>query len=221
MRILKLLFCVVLGLGIGVKAQSQVLDDEFGYDVEEKEVQLEEDHDELFDEMFPKAVVEKPQLTTEDKLNNMAEEVAENLKLKKLKETKISYEEAKSIPTEGEIRIGISKNSFKLKQDMMGRTICTFGVTLTSSLNKEIKSLALRLVYKQSAFAFIFRDVKANGSDEKYIRTNGDICYNLSGAPDIDINRCRIFGANANECAKRIIWDDDIVSPDPEKNPYL
>lgn len=206
-------------------AFAQILDDDFDSGVvienEDSAVETKEEHEELFDEMFgneSEVVIKK---ASSGKLDKAADEIVKDINIKKSVTRKRNDENVVVEPLEGELFIGVSKNSFKLSQDMMGRTVCTFGVTLKSTLNRDIKTLALRLAYQQSAFAFIFRNVKANGSDEKYISTNGDICYNLSGVPDIDINRCRIFNARDDECARRIKWEEGILSPDPTKNPYL
>ena len=221
MKHLRLALVFGLMLSFSSYGFAQILDDEEAVDSAEANVLVEEkeDHEELFDEMFADKIKndEDSKINT---LNKLAEDAVKHIEVKKTANTK-SYEEMKAIPTEGELKIGVSKDSFKLTQDMLGRTVCTFGVTLESTLNKEIKTLALRLVYAETAFAFVFRDVKANGADERYISTRGDICYNLTGVPDIDINRCRIFGANDDECAKRIKWEEGILSPNPEKNPYL
>lgn len=221
MKYLRLAFVLGLILSFSSYGFAQILDDEEVADSTETDVLMEEkeDHEELFDEMFADKI-ENNENNKINTLSKFAKDAVKHIEVKKTTNTK-SYEEMKAIPTEGELKIGVSKDSFKLTQDMLGRTVCTFGVTLESTLNKEIKTLALRLVYTETAFAFVFRDVKANGSDERYISTRGDICYNLTGIPDIDINRCRIFGANDDECAKRIKWEEGILSPDPRKNPYL
>lgn len=123
-------------------------------------------------------------------------------------------------PLNGDMLIGVSKGSFKVFQDMTGRTNCTFGVTLKSNLDRELKTMGLQLVYPHRVFAFIFRNVAEKGSQERFITTTGDICYNLAGVPDIEVNLCRIKNAADNECAKRIKWSNDLESPDPSKNPY-
>ncbi len=123
-------------------------------------------------------------------------------------------------PLSGDMLIGVSKGSFKVFQDMTGRTNCTFGVTLKSNLDRELKTMGLQLVYPHRVFAFIFRNVAEKGSQERFITTTGDICYNLAGVPDIEVNLCRIKNAADNECAKRIKWSNDLESPDPSKNPY-
>ena len=224
MKSLRFALILAVMLSFSSYGVAQILDDEaVADDVETSNALVEEkdDHEELFDEMFADKINNETKKSKPyNSLEKLAEDAVKNIEIKKAPKRK-SYEEVKAIPTEGELKIGISKDSFKLSQDMLGRTVCTFGVTLESTLNKEIKTLALRLVYEQSAFAFVFRDVKANSADERYISTRGDICYNIAGVPDIDINRCRIFGANDDECAKRIKWAEEINSPNPEKNPYL
>ena len=66
-----------------------------------------------------------------------------------------------------------------------------------------------------NAWFVIFTKLKAGKSDEHFITTMGDICYNLEGVPDIEINKCRIMGAREDDCMQRLKWDDKILSPNP------
>lgn len=120
-------------------------------------------------------------------------------------------------PISGDLFIGVSKGSFKIFQGAMGQIKCSFGVTLRSELNKELKTLGLRLIYPRRAFAFVFKKVPSNGATEHLITTTGNICYTLSGVPDIEVNLCRIPNTLNSECAKRIKWDANIESPKAKK----
>ncbi|MBR5154766.1 MAG: hypothetical protein IKW58_03485 [Alphaproteobacteria bacterium] len=216
-------------LMLATSSFAQILDDDYEDATPDTNVEVDDnEHEEMFNQMFGEKVKNPPIVApSENTLSEIASEMAKKINeekvisLEKKEKQESSFTNANKAPVEGELRIGISKGSFRLSQDIMGRTVCSFGVSLKSTLNRDIKTLALRLAYPQTAYAFIFRDVKANGSDEKYISTNGDICYNLSGVPDIDINRCRIVGASEKECISRMKWDSEIQSPDPSKNPYL
>lgn len=224
----KLVICLFLCSLLISPSFAQMLDDEYNEpSVSESDTDSTE-HEELFDEMFSEELNNPPRVESEEsELGKIAEEMAK--KVNEVSPQAVKPEPKansvnafnKKVATEGEISIGVSKGSFKLSQDLMGRTVCSFGVSLVSTLNKDIKMLALRLVYPQAAYAFIYRNVKANGSDEKFITTSGDICYNLSGVPDIDINRCRVVGGSEKDCLTRLKWDNEIISPDPSKNPYL
>lgn len=229
--------CLFVSVGVffALPLNAQMLDD--------SETMTDDSYEELFDEMYGDDLekensVEEAMYGEEDgdktsdikdedsSLEGAAKALAKHLD--DLKKQKASEKEGNLTPTteeapmlNGEIFIGISKGSFVLFKDVLGRTMCSFGVTLRSTLDKDIRMLALKLAFPLQDYAFIYRDVKANGVDEKFIRGIGDICYNLSEAPDIEINRCRIVGSNEDECSKRIRWDDKIESPDLTKSPYL
>ena len=201
---------------------AQVLDEETTQDASSfGELMFDEadKNEALFKEMFgDHPEIRKDTEATED-FGNAARKAAE-----KIKQTDAMASTASSDgiikPLNGDMLIGVSKGSFKIFQDITGRTNCTFGVTLKSNLDRELRIMGLRLVYPHRVFAFIFRDVAAKGAQERFITSSGDICYNLTGVPDIELNLCRIKNAADNECAKRIKWSDDLESPEPSKNPY-
>ena len=228
MKIKLFVFCLIAILSVSPACFAQLLDDEIDNSIAqvktEEEIQTEQE--ELFDEMFSDYTENiETKDEPEGEIEELAIELADHMKKVNIVNPKAKTEEQKEIdnktPIEGELYIGVSKGSYRLFKDITGRTKCAFGVTLKSTLNKKLQNLSLRLVYPHRTFAFIFRNVDAKESSERYISTSGDICYNLSGVPDIDINRCRIYSASGKECAKRLIWDEQIESPDMSKNPYL
>lgn len=173
----------------------------------------------LFNEMFGDHPEIREDAENTGNFENTAQKAAERIKQTGATAPSVSADGILK-PLNGDMLIGVSKGSFKVFQDMTGRTNCTFGVTLESNLDRELKTMGLQLVYPHRVFAFIFRNVAEKGSQERFITTTGDICYNLAGVPDIEVNLCRIKNAADNECAKRIKWSNDLESPDPSKNPY-
>ncbi len=173
----------------------------------------------LFNEMFGDHPEIREDAENTGNFENTAQKAAERIKQTGATAPSVSADGILK-PLNGDMLIGVSKGSFKVFQDMTGRTNCTFGVTLKSNLDRELKTMGLQLVYPHRVFAFIFRNVAEKGSQERFITTTGDICYNLAGVPDIEVNLCRIKNAADNECAKRIKWSNDLESPDPSKNPY-
>ena len=226
-----------------VDANAQLLDDEDVYEAPyEKENSIkqetksldnendsnmldEKDSEELYNEMFENysdSVYDEEEQGVFDK---SAEKVVDALSnLDKLKEQQVQQQEIlkKELePLEGDIKIGITKGGFVFFKDLLGRTKCSFGVTVKSTLNRDIKNLSLKLAYPDdNLFAFIFRNVKAKSAVEHFVTTDGDICYNVDGVPHININKCRIHNAEPNECAKRMTWDANLESPDISKHPY-
>lgn len=219
MKIKLFVICLFVLFSLSFVCSAQILDDEVGSDTQTEQ-------EELFSEMFSD-YSEEVETNNEpgSKLEEIAIELADHMKKANIVDPKKEKKEQALAdvkkPIEGELYIGISKGSFKLFKDILGKTKCAFGVTLKSTLNKEIKNFSLRFIYPNEAFAFIYRDIKPGGSDEMFITTSGDICYNLSVVPDIDINKCRIYGASEQECGRRLIWDEQIESPDMSKNPYF
>lgn len=173
----------------------------------------------LFNEMFGDHPEIREDAENTGNFENTAQKAAERIKQTGATAPSVSADGILK-PLNGDMLIGVSKGSFKVFQDMTGRTNCTFGVTLKSNLDRKLKTMGLQLVYPHRVFAFIFRNVAEKGSQERFITTTGDICYNLAGVPDIEVNLCRIKNAADNECAKRIKWSNDLESPDPSKNPY-
>lgn len=202
-------------------AFAQVLDDEdevySGNSNGELSFDETDKNEELFNEMFGEHLEkEKNELEKLNSFEDAAEQTAKILKESDALENTGTGEDAPRIPLEGNMFIGVNNGSFKIFQTMSGRMNCSFSVTLKSNLNKDIRLLGLSLIYPQRGFAFVFRDVPANKSQVRYITTGGDICYNLAGVPDIDINLCKIKGAASKECALRLKWDEKMRKPETE-----
>lgn len=118
------------------------------------------------------------------------------------------------LPLEGDISIGISRGSFDIYKNNLGRPECSFNVTVKSNLNRDIKTLGVNLIYPFARFAFIFRNIKPNGMQEQPMRTIGYACYQMSEVPDLDVNYCKIRTASGRECIQRLKWVKNI---EPQK----
>lgn len=194
------------------RVEAQILDDEPIPDKTEKANDLSSyDYDEtevLFNKMFEEYSPSERDVTKTDSFDDIITRASNEVK--KNENTNI---EPTNIypPLNGDMYIGIKDGSFKIYQDIIGKTNCTFTVVLNSNLDRDIKRMGLSLAYPVQSFAFIFRDVPAKGSQTRYITTTGDICYNISGVPDIRINMCKIRQASGKECMNRLKWAEDIV----------
>lgn len=220
-NILFSLFCYFLFINLSV---AQILDDEEGVS-EDTATELfdEEDKDEaLFNEIFSDHSETERDITNiktfDDALDRPAEIIRESLSTSP---ELYEYKANGATPLEGDIYIGLTKNSFRISKNLRGETTCSFSVTIKSELNHDIRIMALNLVYPYRYFAFSFRDVPANSYQERFIRTGGDICYDLDGVPDIQINKCKILAASSSECAARIKWSKDILPPDSEERRFF
>ncbi len=165
--------------------------------------------EELFNELFSDFPEEERDITKVKTFDDAISRAAEQIKKNNLTEKTVD-KEPELPPLTGDMVIGITKNSFKIFRDISGRTKCTFSVTLKSTLNREIRLMGLNLVFPHRTFAYIFRKVPAEGSQQHTVTTMGDICYNIADAPDIKIHSCKIRGVMGSECARRISWINDI-----------
>lgn len=217
------LLLILLLLTATVPTFAQVLDDEDNLPAAPAQGTLSfdetDENEELFNDMFSEHSEEARDINKTKNFDEAVDAAAQMID-KSGVATQNAAAEIQLIPLNGDMLIGISKGSFKIFQDMLGRTKCSFGVTLQSNLDRDIKLMGLRLIYEYGNFAFVFKNVQANSTVEKFITTTGDICYHFGGVPDIDINMCKIKNALNTECAQRLRWDENLTSPDPTKAPY-
>jgi hypothetical protein len=193
------------------QAFAQILEDEPTPEQKEVSSVPESDYEEteaLFDKMFEEFSESEKDISRPDKFDDAITRATAVAKEQGDINTGVT---SSYVPLNGDMFIGIKDGSFKIYQDIMGRMNCTFTVVLNSNLDRDIKRMGLNLIYPMQSFAFIFRDVPAKGSQTRYITTTGDICYNISGVPDIRINMCRIRQASGKECMNRLKWKDNIV----------
>lgn len=219
-RSLSLIFLLFIAT---VPAFAQVLDDEDNLPATSAQGTLSfdetDENEALFNDMFSEHSEEARDI---NKTKNFDETIDAAVQIieKSGTVTQNVDTEIQLIPLNGDMLIGVSKGSFKIFRDMLGRTKCSFGVTLQSNLDRDIRLMGLRLIYEYGNFAFVFKNVSANSTVEKFITTTGNICYHFGGVPDIDINMCKIKNALNTECAQRLRWDENLTSPDPSKSPY-
>lgn len=201
-------FSIVFILSLGIISQSyaQLLDEEA--DVSSPSAYTDND-EALFEEMFSDVPDTEKDITKVKTFDDAIDHLSQEIKKDKQSAEQIPVQ-IPVTPLEGEMFVGIKKGSFKIFRDMSGRSKCSFAVILKSDLDKDIKAMALNLVYPKRVFAFVFKDVPSKHSQTRYITTAGDICYNLTGAPDINIHICKIKGTLASDCIKHIKWSDTL-----------
>ena len=181
-----------------------------------------EQNEALFNELFSDYDETDKDITEVKKFDDIIEKTAEMIKksgatapLSPELQAELKPEEEPELPPiEGELFIGIVKDSFSISKNMVGRPACTFSVMLRSEMNRKIKILGINLLYLYTTFAFTFTNVAEKSTQEHFIRTSGDICYHLNDLPDIEVNKCLIYAASRNECATRIKWDTGMISTD-------
>jgi len=211
-----IVFCVLCWTSV---VSAQILDDE---DMSDSASNINSDaqngDEELFNELFSDySETERDISKTKnfgDALDQSIDIIKKSGAAEPIEEAPVAKKEVE--PLEGDIHIGITKGSFNIT-NFQNRLSCSFSVTVKSNLNKSIKIMGLNLIYKDATFAFSFREVPANGFQERFIRTSGERCYTLAGVPDITVNKCKIYAAKGSECATRLVWDDELTPPDSKE----
>ena len=207
-------------------AVAQILDDDMPASSGDSSVSSEADKDEaLFNELFSDYSETDRDITKIKDFNDALDQTANIIQNAdpQIAQTP-EVEKEKLPPVEGDLLIGVTNGTFRITKNALGEPACSFSITVKSTLNRKIRTIALNLVYPYRTFAFIFTNIPENGSQEKFIRTSGDICYNLVGVPDIDINKCRIWATDSKECAARMKWDENLKvpeNPDPNRKYML
>ena len=171
-----------------------------------------DDNEALFNELFSEFTPDERDITNPAEFNDAINEAANIVRsysnfVTKQEEAKAQINE-KLLPLEGDIHLSIVSDSFKIFKNIAGRQQCRFSVKLKSNIDRDIDVIGLSLAYPKMSFAFIFREVPPMGELVKNITTRGDICYDLSGAPDIHVNKCRIKNTDGKDCVSHIKWFD-------------
>ncbi len=193
----------ILSLGFVSQSYAQLLEED------EAPVSSSTEDDALFDEMFSEFSDTEKDVTKVKTFDDAIERLSQEVKKDSATEES-PLQPVPVTPLKGEMFVGIQKGSFKIFRDMGGRSRCSFNVVLKSELDKDIKAMALNLVYSKRVFAFVFKDVPAKQAQMRRITTAGDICYNMAGAPDISIHICKIKGTLASDCINHIKWSDTL-----------
>lgn len=200
-KLVLIVFCLI---SLTTIATAQILDDDYSTDETSKD-------EALFDELFSDYSEEERDATKIKTFGDAMDRISKSIDKEKIEEEKPVLNQDLP-PLEGKIYIGITKNSFNIYQNAFNEPACDFTVTVKSELNRDINIMAINLIYTKNVFAFIFRNVKQGKSVTHSIRTMGDVCYNLSGVPDVDIHKCKIIGANSKECSERIEWSNNLTA---------
>ena len=199
-------------LSVSTPSFAQIFDDDDFLDTSSEETASVDEDEAFFNELFEEFPEDERDVTLPATFDDAISEAAKIVKsysehLKKDSSTAdVSVE--KIIPLDGDIYLNIVNGSFKIFKNLAGKIRCRFSVRLKSDIDREIDIIALSLSYPKRSFAFIFRDATPKGELIETITTGGDICYDLSGAPDININKCRIKNTSNQDCAAHIKWDD-------------
>lgn len=97
-------------------------------------------------------------------------------------------------------------DNFKVTNYLASGATCDVRFNILSNLDRKITALDIKLVWPGMTTALSFADVKPNTQTYYNYSLIGDGCYNMDKAPNIIVNRCRVKGMTAAECANKLVW---------------
>ena len=83
---------------------------------------------------------------------------------------------------------------------------CNVRFNILSTLDKKISQLDVKLVWPGLTTTLSFSDVLPNTQTYYNYALLSAGCYNMDKAPNIIVNRCRVKGMTAMECANKLLW---------------
>ena len=89
---------------------------------------------------------------------------------------------------------------------MSGEVRCFMRFILTSTLDRKINNLSVKLRWPEMETALNFYDVSPNVDTYFNYSLMGEGCYSMDKIPNIIVNRCRVAKMSAKECASKIRW---------------
>ena len=83
---------------------------------------------------------------------------------------------------------------------------CDVRFNILSNLDRKITQLDVKLVWPDMTTTLSFSDVLPNTQTYYNYSLMGKGCYSMDKAPNIVVNRCRVRGMTASECAAKLVW---------------
>lgn len=103
-------------------------------------------------------------------------------------------------------KIFLFYDQFEILGYKVDATSCNVRFNLLSNLDQSINQLDVKLVWPGLTTTLSFEDVSPNTQTYYNYALLGKGCYNMDKAPNIIVNRCRVKGMTAAECANKIVW---------------
>jgi hypothetical protein len=97
-------------------------------------------------------------------------------------------------------------DNFKITKYIKNSGSCDVRFNILSNLDRKISQIDLKLVWPGLTTTLSFANVAPNTQTYYNYSLIGDGCYRMDMAPNIIVNRCRVKGMTASECAGKIIW---------------
>jgi hypothetical protein len=97
-------------------------------------------------------------------------------------------------------------DDFRMTNTSSSLSGCNVRFNILSNLDQQINRLDVKLVWPKMTTTLSFSNVAPNTQTYYNYALVGDGCYNMDKAPNIIVNRCRVKGMTASECAKKLVW---------------
>ena len=103
-------------------------------------------------------------------------------------------------------KIFLFYDKFKVTQYLSDTATCDVRFNILSNLDQKVNKLDIKLVWPNMTTTLSFADVSPNTQTYYNYSLLGNGCYDMDKAPNIIVNRCRVKGMTAAECANKIVW---------------
>ncbi len=103
-------------------------------------------------------------------------------------------------------KIFLFYDEFKITSYSSSRGSCDVRFNILSNLDRKITQLDIKLVWPDLTTTLSFSDVEPNTQNYYHYSLLGNGCYNMDKAPNIIVNRCRVKGLTAAQCADKLVW---------------
>ena len=97
-------------------------------------------------------------------------------------------------------------DNFKIVNATTISTHCNVRFNILSNIDTKITQLDLKLVWPKLTTTLSFSGVNPDVLTYMNYSLLGEGCLEMDKAPNIIVNRCRIKGMSASECANKLIW---------------
>ncbi len=97
-------------------------------------------------------------------------------------------------------------DDFEMSSMIAGTASCNVRFNIISNLDQKINRLDIKLVWPGLTTTLSYADVPPNTRMYYNYALLGDGCYNMDKSPNIVVNRCRVKGMTAAECANKLVW---------------
>lgn len=101
-------------------------------------------------------------------------------------------------------------DNFGISRSMGNMVTCSMRFVILTNLDRRLVSLDAKLVWPGITTTLSFANVLPNTPTAYNYTLMGDGCYTMDKIPNIVVNRCRVKGISAADCANKIIWLTDL-----------